>query len=119
MIESIADMLNALCRDIISFYLSEAATEDYPYAVFEYTPQEHRTKDGIYKITADVYIHVYSRDSIEAETKAAAIKSALDAFDEDETDNAGKYNLVQQASSETCTEGIWRYELHYFVRQNY
>jgi hypothetical protein len=117
MTESIADMLVSVCKDILPFYLSEAETEDYPYAVFEYTPQVFRTKDGVYKITADVYIRVYSNDGDEVETKAAAIMSALDTFAADTTDNNGKYIIALQASPESCVEGVWQYELQYFVKQ--
>ncbi len=119
MTESIANMLTAQCKNILPFYLSEAETEDYPYAVFEYTPQEFRTKDGVYKITAEVYIRVYSNDSDEAATKAAAICGALDTFASDALNNAGKYILELRASSDTCVEGVWRYELQYFVKQKY
>lgn len=117
MTESIADMLVSVCKSILPFYLSEAETEEYPYAVFEYTPQVFQTKDGPYKITADVYIRVYSNDGDEVETKAAAIISALDAFAVDATDNAGKYIFALQASPETCVEGVWQYELQYFIKQ--
>lgn len=117
MTESIADMLTAQCKSILPFYLSEAETEDYPYAVFEYTPQAFHTKDGVYKITADVYIRVYSNDGDEVEAKAAAIKSALDAFAADATNNAGQYIIVLQTSPESCVEGVWQYELQYFIKQ--
>lgn len=118
MTESIGIMLADLCGSILPFYLSEAETEDYPYAVYEYTPNEFRTKDGVYKITADVYIRVYSENPDDAETKAAAIKAVLDAYT-DEDENAGQYVLRQQSSSETCMEGVWQIELQYYVRQNY
>lgn len=110
-------MLNDVCKSILPFFLSEAETEAYPYAVYEYTPQEFRTKDGVYKITADVYIRVYSEDVDEAETYAASIRSALDTFAEDATNNAGQYIIALQAAPESCVEGVWQYELQYFVKQ--
>lgn len=116
MIESIGEMLTNVCKNIVPFFLSEAQTESYPYAVYEYTPQEFRTKDGIYKITTDVYIHVYSVDVHEAEAKAAAIRSALESYC-DSAYNNGQYILRLQATSETCTEGVWQIELQYFVKQ--
>jgi len=116
MTESIGIMLTNVCKGIVPFFLSEAQTESYPYAVYEYTPQEFRTKDGIYKITADVYIRVYSEDADDAEAKAAAIKEALDAYCGTAYNN-GQYILRLQATTESCTEGVWQIELQYFVKQ--
>ena len=117
MIESIGKMLADVCKATLPFFLSEAQTKAYPYAVYEYTPQEFRTKDGVYKITADVYIRVYSEDVNDAETKAAALVSALDSFDGDATHNGGQYIIRCQATSETCVENVWQIELQYFVKQ--
>ena len=58
MTESIEHRLTDLCELILPFYLSEAATGSYPYAVYEQTTQEFRTKDGVYKITAESTIKI-------------------------------------------------------------
>jgi len=116
MIESIGIMLTDVCKDIIPFYLSEAETESYPYAVYEYSPQIFRTKEDIYKITADAYVRVYSEDAEEAESKADALKVALDSY-EDSVENDGRYVVRHQATTETCIEGVWQVELLYFVKQ--
>lgn len=116
MIETIGIMLTDVCKDIIQFYLAEAETESYPFAVYDPTIQEFRTKDGVYKITSDCYIRVYSDDADQALEKAAAIRAALDSYT-GEPDDVGKYVIRHQSTTQSCTEGVWQIELQYFVKQ--
>lgn len=111
MTESIGIKLTDLCKDIIPFYLSEAETEAYPYAVYEQTVEEFRTKDGVYKITADSYIRVYSKSFDEAQAKADQIRAALDGSPD------GQYVIRHRTTSKDCVEDVWVIELLYFVKQ--
>ena len=111
MTESIGVKLTALCGDIVPFYLAEAETESYPYAVYEQTVQEFRTKDGVYKITADSYIRIYSKSFDEAQTKADLVRAALDS------NPGGQYVIRHRTTSKDCVEDVWVIELLYFVKQ--
>lgn len=111
MTESIGTRITELCSGLIRFYLSEAEVVDYPYAVYEQTVQEFRTKDGVYKYTADCFINVYSRDPDEAEAKAQAICAALEAGSDDQ------YVIRKQSKATTCDDNVWRVELNYYVKQ--
>ena len=111
MTESIGHKLTELCEFILPFYLSEAETESYPYAVYDQTTEEHRTKDGVYKITAESTIRVYSKDFDEAQRKADAIRAALDG----NTDNRYIIRFLRQTKD--CLEDVWSIELVYFVKQ--
>lgn len=111
MTESIGIKLTTLCGGLLPFYLSEAEVKQYPYAAYEQTVQEFRTKDGVYKITADCYIRVYSEDADQAMDKADAIRSVLD------NDADPKYVIRFQSSNTTCLDNVWTVELQYFVKQ--
>lgn len=111
MTEAIGTKLTTLCKDIVKFYLSEAETESYPYAVYEQTVQEFRSKDGVYKATAESTIRVYSNDFTEAQTKATAIRAALDDY------STGGYVIKFLRQNKDCTEGVWALELVYYVKQ--
>lgn len=111
MTESIGVKLTALCGDIVPFYLAEAETETYPYAVYEQTTQEFRTKEGVYKITADSYIRIYSKSFDEAQAKADLVRAALD------NNPDGQYVIRHRATNKDCVEDVWVIELLYFVKQ--
>ncbi len=111
MTESIGQMLTTRCCDVIAFYLSEAETEAYPYAVYEISATEYRTKDGVYKITAEPRIRIYDRDFDTAQAKADAIRNAL------ETPADGQYIVRYLSGSKECVDGVWSLELVYFVKQ--
>ena len=111
MTESIGTKLTTLCEGIVPFYLSEAETEAYPYAVYNQTVQAFRTKDGVYKYTAESVIRVYSKDFDEANTKAEAIMAALDG----NSDSAYVISFLRQAKE--CEEDVWHIELVYYVKQ--
>lgn len=111
MTESIGIKLTELCKDILPFYLSEAQQDVYPFAAYEQTVQEFRTKDGVYKITADVYIRVYSENADEAMQKADLIREVLDTSDDPQ------YVIRFQSSNTTCVDNVWDVELQYYVKQ--
>lgn len=73
-------MLQTLCESQqkpIILFLSEAESENYPYAVYEadYTP--YYDKDGVYKIVADITVRCYSKNHVEAETLADSIDALI------------------------------------------
>ena len=109
--ERIGAYLTSLCGEIVPFYLAEAETETYPYAVYEQTVQTFYTKDGVYKFTADSYIRVYSKDFDEAQTKVDLIQAAITAH----VDSA--FVIQHRATTKDCVEGVWVIELLYFVKQ--
>lgn len=111
MTESIGVKLTALCGDIVPFYLAEAKTKAYPYAVYEQTTQEFRTKEGVYKITADSYIRIYSKSFDEAQAKADLVRAALD------NNPDGQYVIRHRTTNKDCVEDVWVIELLYFVKQ--
>ncbi len=111
MIESIGTMITTTCGSILPFYLSEAETESYPYAVYEHTLREWRDKDGVYQITAEGTIRVYSKDFDEAQQKADQIKTALESVADDQ------YVIRPITTNKDCTEDVWVIELSYFVKQ--
>lgn len=111
MTESIGTKLTTLCGGIIPFYLAEAETESYPYAVYEQTTEEWRTKDGVYQITAESSIRIYGKDFDAVQTKADLIKTALDG----NTD--GQYIIRHRTTNKDCVEDVWVIELNYYVKQ--
>ena len=112
MTESIGIKLTELCSGILPFYLSEAESERYPYATYEQTIQEFRTKEGVYKIIADSFIRVYSDDSDQALQKAAAVREVLDAGSD------STYVIRFQTENITCVDNVWTVELQYYVKQS-
>ena len=111
MTESIGTKLTTLCGEIVPFYLSEAETKAYPYAVYNQTVQAFSTKEGVYKYVAESTIRVYSKDFDEAQTKADAIVAALDG--NTDTD----YLIKFLRRSKECDEDVWSIELVYYVKQ--
>ena len=112
MTESIGTRLVALIDPIIHLHLSEAEVEDYPYAVYEQTVTEHRTKDGVYKITANTLIHIYSKSFSEADSASLQIQSKLETQMRDET-----YIATLRTVNKYCVEGVWDIQLNYLVTQ--
>jgi len=111
MTESIGIKLTTLCDGIVPFYLSEAETKVYPYAVYNQTVQAFSTKEGVYKYVAESTIRVYSKDFDEAQTKADAIVTVLDG----NTDT--NYLIKFLRRSKECDEDVWYIELVYYVKQ--
>ena len=112
MMEGIATRLVGACKSTVNFYLSEAEADKYPYAVYDadYTPSS--TKDGVYKITGDVNVRVYSETFSEADTIAEALRTIIGT-----TMNAEGFTAKEEASSKNCTEGVWAINLHYIITQ--
>ena len=98
--------------DIAPLYLYEAEEDDYPYAVYYYTPEYASTKDGVYKITADVTLQVYSDEFDEAVRKSEAIQESVLR-----TMNSGKFNTKILTIARDCVERVWKIETVFRVKQ--
>ena len=110
MTESIGEMLVTRVGLVVPLFLAEAATEAYPYAVYELTATQFRTKDGVYKITAEPRIRIYDTDFDTADTKATAIRAAVEI-------SSDQYIVEFRSVSKDCVDGVWVSELVYFVKQ--
>jgi hypothetical protein len=116
MVENIGSYLMTLCgssQSPIKLFLSEAKSEDYPYAVYEadYTP--HYDKDGVYKIVGDVTVRAYSKDASEAETLAASIDTLILA-----NFASGGYTVRQMSQlKKDCVQDVWSVAYTYRITQ--
>lgn len=112
MVERIRTETVAAARGVVPTYLSEAETDAYPYAVYEFSPEYYRTKDGVYKIAADIPLTVYSKrygEAVEAaEDIAKAVLSRLVSPD---------FRAVIASRSDRCVEGVWQIEVRYNITQ--
>lgn len=110
--DTIGNKLTALCEPILPFFLSEAETETYPYAVYDQTVTTLMTKDGVYAYAADARVRVYSNDFDEAQQRADNIISTIS------TDTDARYRLRVRGQSKTCQEDVWCIELDVYIKQN-
>lgn len=112
--ENIGVTLKNLCiAQGITLYLSEAESEDYPYAVYnaDYVPSYD--KDGMYKIVGDVTVKAYSKDYAEATTMALNIDEIiLSNF------ASGSYTVRQLSQiKKDCLNETWSVSYQYRITQ--
>ena len=100
--DQIGTTITSTVGNTVPFYLYEAEVEEYPYATYDYVPEFASTKDGVYKITADVSVRVYSMDFDEAYTDAEAIRTAVLSGM-----NSSQFRTTLSSTSKECVEGIW------------
>ena len=116
MTENIGSKLIAACaalEDPISVFLSEAESEDYPYAVYEADYEPSYDKDGVYKIVGEVSVRGYSRSASEAEALASAIDDViLTIFSSD----GYTVRQVSQLKKE-CLQETWSVGYQYRITQ--
>ena len=112
MTEQIGKQLKTKLSSIVTLYYAEAETETYPYAVYDMTVQERRSKSGVFALTADLAIRVYSKVYADAKGIADSVMTAMGSLG---TGFVTKF----QSSSKDCVEGVWCVELNYFVGQNF
>ena len=112
MTESIGTKLSTLLASIVPLNLAEAATEAYPYAVYDQTLSYNRTKDAVDSITANTEIHVYSKIFSEANTIAGSIITKLETDMRDAT-----YVATLRTVDKDCVSGIWDIQLNYTIKQ--
>lgn len=111
--DRIGAQLVSLAEPIIPLNLSEAETGAYPYAVYDYTPEYQRNKDGVYKISSEVTLNVYSQEGDQAQSLLEDLLDTLElgfkASDE------FTYRLTE--TSLTCSEGVWNAEAYMTINQ--
>lgn len=114
MTEQIATALVAAIGDIAPVFLDEAEVEKYPFATYDIVVTPFYTKDGIYKLVADVRLYCIAENYTDASTISQAIKAAIaDQMTE------GQFHAVEVNESPKCYEGIWDIETNYQITQNY
>lgn len=111
MVESIGAKLVEVVDTVTPLLLSEAEQTEYPYATYEMTTYEHRTKDGVYKISATVYIRIYGQDFDDVDLLRSGIEAAV------ATMQSAQYSATLQTRNKDCIEGIWNIELSYTINQ--
>jgi len=116
MTENIGSTLVAACAALenpITVFLSEAVSEDYPYAVYEADYEPSYDKDGIYKIVGELAVRGYSKDYSEAAALAAAIDDViLSTF----ASNGYTVRQVSQLKKE-CLQETWSVGYQYRITQ--
>lgn len=110
--DRIGRTLVAAVKPVVPLSLYEAETGAYPYAVYEHSPEYHRTKDGVYKIVSSVPVTVYGKSYADTRPLADRVEAAaLEAM------NGGAFRAVTVSRADTCVEGIWRSEVRLQITQ--
>lgn len=114
MTEDIGKKLQTACADAeITLFLSEAVSENYPYAVYEADYVPSYDKDGVYKIVGELTVRGFSRDSAEATELAAAIDAIiLSIF----TSDGYTVRQVSQLKKD-CLQETWSVGYQYRITQ--
>lgn len=113
MIERIGKKLTEVIAPIVPLNLSEAETEVYPYASYEYVPEPKRTKDGIVGYRASAMVSIVSDDFDEAHGIKNDIVSAIES--QMRTDSI--YATVEDWEPE-CVEGQWHIDISVKINQS-
>lgn len=112
MTEQIGIRLAELLEPIVPFYLSEAETDEYPYAVYDMNVSPVMVKDRVYKFTADVSIEVYGKEPDQVKEISDDIRSAIDEEMRGDTFFASLVTFSDQRQ-----EGLWISRLDYTINQ--
>lgn len=114
MTEQITTALVAAIGDIAPVFLDEAEVEKYPFATYDIVVTPHYTKDGVYKLVADVRLYCIGENYDEASRISQAIKAAIA-----EQMTEGQFHAKEVNWTPKCYEGIWDLETNYQITQNY
>ncbi len=116
MTENIGQRLLDLCSAAetpIVLYLSEAESEDYPYAVYDADYVPYYDKDGVYKVVGDISVRAYAK---KAET-AQGIADAIDAIILTNFSTGG-YTVRQLSQlKKECLQETWSVGYQYRITQ--
>lgn len=110
--ETIGIRLTELASQHVSFFFSEAQTEDYPYAVYSSAVTPIYTKDGIHHYEASVTVTVYAQDLDTINPIAEAILA-----DVRDNMNDGQYFSRQLSDSSDCVDEVWSREMSFTIKQ--
>lgn len=114
MTENIGTLLLSMCgAQNIVLYLSEAESENYPYAVYDADYVPSYDKDGVYKIVADIEVKAYAKKAETAQNIADAINSIiLTNF------SSGGYTVRQLSQlKKDCLQETWSVGYQYRITQ--
>lgn len=114
--ENIGSTLISLCgalEEPVTLYLSEAESDDFPYAVYDADYVPYYDKDGVYKIVGEISIRGYSKDYVEAQEIADAVDDViLSNF------NTGGYTVRQLSQlKKECLQETWSVGYQYRITQ--
>lgn len=112
MTEEILETITSLIGSLVPLNLSEAETEEYPYASYEAPVNPVMDKDGVCVFSSNVVISVYAKDFDTANTKAGLIKSAIESGMHDD-----QFSSRLVSENATRVDGIWDVELIYSIKQ--
>lgn len=112
MTERIGQQLTSIVSPLVPFYLNEAETGSYPYAVYTYDVEPLETKDGVHHITAGVSLTVVSNDFDEAHEIARSISDAV----ESDMRGDGFFSALRSTASD-CVDGVWLITQEYTIKQ--
>lgn len=110
--ESIGIKVNEIGSRYVDFYLAEAETETYPYAVYTNDVAPFYTKDGLHHYESNVVITIYALDLDKADKISEQIQAAITA----EMRN-GQFSARLLSSYPDCVEDVWSRELSYTIKQ--
>ena len=114
MTEQIEKALIAAIGDIAPVFLDEAEIGEYPFATYDIVVTPHYTKDGVYKLVADVRLYCIADNFDEAHTISESIKAAVLA-----SMSGGQFLAREVNETPKCYEGIWDVETNYQITQHY
>lgn len=110
--ERIGIELTRILSKHVNLFLSEAETEEYPYAVYTSSVTPVQTKDGIHHYESDVTVTVYAKDldviSPIVDNMRSSIKEHM---------SGPQYYHYPQMERRDCTDGVWSHELSYTIKQ--
>ena len=110
--ETIGIRLTELASQFVSFFFSEAQTEEYPYAVYTSSITPVYTKDGIHHYEAQVSVVVYAMDLETVNPIAEQIATAVG-----NNMNDGQYFSRQLSDSSDCSDEVWSREMSFTIKQ--
>lgn len=113
MTDIIGKKLVEATKGIIPVSLYEAEASDYPYAVYDSSPEYFRTKDGVYKIVSSLLVTVYAKTFAEAKDLSDRVDSAVLT-----QMNNGTFRSFTVTRADRCVEGIWQSEVRFQITQN-
>ena len=116
MTENIGQRLLDLCgaaETPIVLYLSEAESEDYPYAIYDADYVPYYDKDGVYKVVGDISVRAYAKKAATAQEVADAINAiVLTNF------STGGYTVRQLSQlKKECLQETWSVGYQYRITQ--
>lgn len=113
MTDSLRAKLTYVCAAAgVVLALSEAETDNYPYAVYDMTTSPLVDKDGVYGFLGDAKIRLVSDDVNAVDTLCATVESAILSGMRD----TAFFSKLVDVTKE-CVDDIWTIELNYTLRQ--